>query len=116
VTAASLNHLCPLLEMLESVHRHAPANPVVVVSLDPSPPHIEEHWLTQVHPRVELRRFKYDEHPAHLNVSVHAGQYVAPAPPPLFNCKQRRDSCKHCSLLISLAQALQMHVPDSAHN
>lgn len=48
VTAASLNHLCPLLELLESIHRFAPANPVIVVTLDSKPPHIEEHWLTQV--------------------------------------------------------------------
>lgn len=53
VTAASFNHLCPLLAMLDSVHRLAPNHAVVVYDLDPEPPFIVESWLTRVHPKFE---------------------------------------------------------------
>lgn len=51
MTAASLNHLCPLLAMLESVQERAPHHPVIVYDLDTAPPYMEETWLARVHPR-----------------------------------------------------------------
>lgn len=76
VTAASENHACPLLEMLQSLLWQAPRTPVVVYDLDVAPPYLDRASLLRVNSNVELRRFDYKSHPRFFNITEHAGQYA----------------------------------------
>lgn len=85
VTAASENHLCVLLQLLDNLRKTHPDRQVLVYDLDlaPSPgtaqpPHyIKREHLDAVHPNIAgLRRFNYSKYPTHFRIDKHAGVYA----------------------------------------
>ena len=88
VTAASENHLCVLLQLLDNLRKTHPDHHVTVYDLDlppqktgdgaaPKGNYIERKHLDAVHPHIaSLRRFNYSAYPPHFRIDEHAGVYA----------------------------------------
>eukprot|EP00041_Stephanoeca_diplocostata_P017922 m.370502 g.370502 ORF g.370502 m.370502 type:complete len:458 (+) comp20860_c0_seq3:33-1406(+) len=78
VTAASANHVCPLLSLLHSISVQLAQTEtlVIIYDLNPKPPYMRSEDLSKVYPNILVRRFPYEDYPSWFDVTVDAGQYA----------------------------------------